>query len=121
MNLLINYPKCLVVSRIRRILQYFQQTILEANPAIYFNYLITEGRLHLLNLLGFDILISTHIILHSFARNNLRGNVLTHLSQSTIDSEGFKGGTRGAPIMPRDAVSRTANVDLLAERLRLSA
>ena len=30
--------------------------------------------------------------------------------QSTIDSEGFKGGTRGAPIMPRDAVSRTANV-----------
>ena len=33
------------------------------------------------------------------------------ISQSTIDSEGFKGGTRGAPIMPRDAVSRTANVD----------
>ena len=32
-------------------------------------------------------------------------------SQSTIDSEGFKGGTRGAPIMPRDAVSRTANVE----------
>ena len=31
-------------------------------------------------------------------------------TQSTIDSEGFKGGTRGAPIMPRDAVSRTANV-----------
>ena len=31
-------------------------------------------------------------------------------SQSTIVSEGFKGGTRGAPIMPRDAVSRTANV-----------
>ena len=30
--------------------------------------------------------------------------------ESTIDSEGFKGGTRGAPIMPRDAVSRTANV-----------
>ena len=28
-----------------------------------------------------------------------------------IDSEGFKGGTRGAPIMPRDAVSRTANVE----------
>ena len=25
-------------------------------------------------------------------------------------SEGFKGGTRGSPIMPRDAVSRTANV-----------
>ena len=31
--------------------------------------------------------------------------------QSTINSEGFKGGTRGAPIMPRDAVSRTANVE----------
>ena len=31
-------------------------------------------------------------------------------TQSTIDSEGFKGGTRGAPIMPRDAVSRTTNV-----------
>ena len=41
---------------------------------------------------------------------------LTHLcpplrcSQSTIDSEGFKGGT---PIMPRDAVSRTANEKLV--------
>ena len=32
-------------------------------------------------------------------------------TQSTIDSEGFKGGTRGAPIMLRDAVSRTANVE----------
>ena len=32
-------------------------------------------------------------------------------AQSTIDSEGFKGGTRGSPIMPRDAVSRTANVE----------
>ena len=31
--------------------------------------------------------------------------------QSTIVSEGFKGGTRGAPIMPRDVVSRTANVE----------
>ena len=31
--------------------------------------------------------------------------------ESTIDSEGFKGGTRGAPIMPGDAVSRTANVE----------
>ena len=31
--------------------------------------------------------------------------------QGTIDSEGFKGGTRGAPIMPRDTVSRTANVE----------
>ena len=30
--------------------------------------------------------------------------------QSTIDSEGFKGGTHGAPIMPSDAVSRTAHV-----------
>ena len=33
------------------------------------------------------------------------------IRKSTIDSEGFKGGTRGAPIMPRDAVSRTANVE----------
>ena len=32
-------------------------------------------------------------------------------NQSTIDSEGFKGGTRGSPIMPRDAVSRTAHVE----------
>ena len=32
------------------------------------------------------------------------------VSEGTIVSEGFKGGTRGAPIMPRDAVSRTANV-----------
>jgi len=32
-------------------------------------------------------------------------------TESTIDSEGFKGGTRGAPIMPREAVSRTANVE----------
>ena len=31
-------------------------------------------------------------------------------TRNTIDSEGFKGGTRGAPIMPRDAVSRTAHV-----------
>ena len=31
--------------------------------------------------------------------------------ENTIVSEGFKGGTRGAPIMPRDAVSRTANVE----------
>ena len=31
--------------------------------------------------------------------------------ESTIDSEGFKGGTRDAPIIPRDAVSRTANVE----------
>ena len=32
-------------------------------------------------------------------------------SESIIVSEGFKGGTRGSPIMPRDAVSRTANVE----------
>ena len=31
--------------------------------------------------------------------------------QSTIVSEGFKGGFRGAPIMPKDAVSRAANVE----------
>ena len=35
------------------------------------------------------------------------------MPESTIDSEGFKGGTRGAPIMPRDAVSRTANEKLV--------
>ena len=34
-----------------------------------------------------------------------------HRNYSTIDSGGFKGGTRGAPIMPRDTVSRTANVE----------
>ena len=33
------------------------------------------------------------------------------VKQSTIVSEGFKGGTRGAPIMPRNAVSRAANVE----------
>ena len=33
------------------------------------------------------------------------------MPESTIVSEGFKGGTRGAPLMPRDAVSRTANVE----------
>ena len=33
-----------------------------------------------------------------------------NVGESTIVSDGFKGGTRGAPIMPRDAVSRTANV-----------
>ena len=30
---------------------------------------------------------------------------------SVYVSEGFKGGTRGAPIRPRDAVSRAANVE----------
>jgi len=30
---------------------------------------------------------------------------------STIVSEGFKGGTQSAPIIPRDTVSRTANVE----------
>ena len=37
------------------------------------------------------------------------------LIESTIDSEGFKGGTRGAPIMPRDAVSRIANVGMVGK------
>ena len=32
-------------------------------------------------------------------------------TQNTIVSEGFKEGTRGASIMPRDAVSRTADVE----------
>ena len=39
------------------------------------------------------------------------------IRQSTIDSEGFKGGTQGAPIMPRDAVSRTANVERTARHI----
>ena len=38
-------------------------------------------------------------------------SVISSGDMSTIDSEGFKGGTRGSPIMPRDAVSRTANVE----------
>ena len=36
---------------------------------------------------------------------------------STIDSEGFKEGTRGAPMMPRDAVSRTANVGTVGKNV----
>ena len=36
---------------------------------------------------------------------------MSNMTESTIDSEGFKGVTRGAPIMPRDAVSRTENVE----------
>ena len=48
------------------------------------------------------------------AQTHRRGateEIVLLVSESTIDSEGFKGGTRGAPIMPRDAVSRTANVE----------
>ena len=49
-------------------------------------------------------------------RSRLEINVY---AQSTIDSEGFKGGTRGSPIMPRDAVSRTAHVGTVGtNRLR---
>ena len=40
------------------------------------------------------------------------------MAESTIDSEGFKGGTRGAPIMPRDAVSRTANVEVADDNIQ---
>ena len=36
---------------------------------------------------------------------------INHKSESTIDSGEFKGGTRGAPIMTRDAVSRAANAE----------
>ena len=36
---------------------------------------------------------------------------MVKIHESIIVSEGFKGGTRGAPIVPRDAVSRTANVE----------
>ena len=42
------------------------------------------------------------------------GDSIANAIESTIDSEGFKGGTRGAPIMPRDAVSRTAHVTNLS-------
>ena len=34
----------------------------------------------------------------------------THRTSQRYRIEGVKGGTPGAPIMPRDAVSRTANV-----------
>ena len=44
-----------------------------------------------------------------FCSEHNRISPRTH--ESTIVSEGFKGGTRGAPIMPRDAVSRTANAE----------
>ena len=46
-----------------------------------------------------------------FCITNVVVALLSSLFESTIDSEGFKGGTRGSPIMPRDAVSRTANVE----------
>ena len=38
-------------------------------------------------------------------------DMMVRIYESTIESEGFKCGTRGAPIMPRDEVSRTANVE----------
>ena len=50
-----------------------------------------------------------HIIMERVAPSYVIGGDIR--KQSTIDSEGFKGGTWGAPIMPRDAVSRTANVE----------
>ena len=45
------------------------------------------------------------------AKENYPHHLQIYYPESTIDSEGFKGGTRGSPIMPRDAVSRTANVE----------
>ena len=42
---------------------------------------------------------------------HFRANKNYKFSECTIDSEGFKGGTRGAPIMPRDAVSRKSTVE----------
>ena len=46
----------------------------------------------------------------SFQSSETRCLSAKEYAQSTIVSEGFKGGTRGAPIMPRDAVSQTANL-----------
>ena len=37
----------------------------------------------------------------AYTHKNVR-TLQASLTESTIDSEGFKGGTRGAPIMPRD-------------------
>ena len=36
------------------------------------------------------------------AVRQIGAEIATGSTESTIDSEGFKGGTRGAPIMPRD-------------------
>ena len=46
----INQLLFLIISRIRRILQYFLQTIMVSNPPICFCYFYTEGRYHLWNL-----------------------------------------------------------------------
>ena len=51
-----------------------------------------------------------HIPTHTRAQTRLCVSYRGAYIESTIVSEGFKGGTRGAPIMPRDAVSRTAHV-----------
>ena len=58
--------------------------------------------------------------LASHMADEKNSSLVTFTFESTIDSEGFKGGTRGAPIMPRDAVSRTANeklVTIVANRM----
>ena len=50
---------------------------------------------------------------HQLRENSVSVSPSTRISgiPTTTISEGFKGGTRGAPILPRDAVSRTANVE----------
>ena len=55
------------------------------------------------------ILCYLHVLMFFFILQ-FRGYKHRH-DESTIDSVGFKGDTRGAPIMPRDAVSRTAHVE----------
>ena len=60
------------------------------------------------------IILLTHLcppLRSTFAVRETASLGIMEVPQSTIDSEGFKGGTRGASIMPRDAVSRTANVE----------
>ena len=61
--------------------------------------------------------IESAIILQIFCQLSLPAETYENYprplqAESTIVSEGFKGGTRGAPIMPRDAVSRTANAGI---------
>ena len=63
---------------------------------------------------GYRLILQPHFVGFHFFFNESRYRPVclstTRFSESTIVSEGFKGGTRGSPIMPRDAVSRTANV-----------
>ena len=57
-------------------------------------------------------LLQQLLLYQAAAADGAIGQWVVIVNESTIVSEGFKGGTRGAPIMPRDAVSRTANVGI---------